>query len=85
MKIIGSIQKIKAKIKNVWNNFIQGFILGVIISFFIGIWFIFTIYNVIFLAPEKIPISDYLTISLTLFGFTLVGGIFEKNLMNQCL
>jgi hypothetical protein len=49
-----------------------------IVGYSMAIWTFITIFKSLLLTPETLPILDYLTIALTLFGFTLIGGIFEK-------
>jgi len=78
MKIIDYIKKIVASIKKVKKEFILGFLLGFFIGLFLIFWSISMIFNIVINSPVNLPILDYITISLTLFGFTLIGGIFEK-------
>jgi len=78
MGTINDIKKIIAEFKKSWKDFFLGFSLGLLIMLCIGFWVFFTALSVIDFAPKDLPILEYITIALTLFGFTLVGGIFEK-------
>ncbi len=76
--IINDIKKIITEFKKSWKDFVLGFSLGFIVAICISFWFFFTAYSALVIAAKDLPILEYLTITLTLFGFTLVGGIFEK-------
>ena len=82
MKIIDYIKRI-VKVIQTGKDFIIAFSLGLVIGLCIIIWTIFTVFRIIINTPETLPILDFLTISLTLFGFTLVGGIFEKKRLEE--
>lgn len=83
MKEIDNIKKFIKEFRQYWKVFFLSFSLSLIIICCIGFWFIFTALSVKDFAPKDIPILDYITIALTLFGFTLVGGIFEKKDPNK--
>jgi hypothetical protein len=78
MKVINDIIKIVKMFLLNWKEFVLEFTLGLIITLIILLWFVFTTFSVLFVDSNDLPILEYITITLTLFGFTLVGGIFEK-------
>jgi hypothetical protein len=83
IETIDNIKKIIVEFRRSWKEFFLGFSLGIIIALCMGFWLFFTTFNVVINAPKDVPILDYITIALTLFGFTLVGGIFEKKNLHE--
>ena len=54
------------------------FLLGIIIGFLLIVWGIFISAEIAMSDTPNIIIRGYGNLALTLFGFTLIGGIFEK-------